>query len=159
MLAVDLSQYYALNPTINNAEFVLQPGTFDYGLYRIVYTVTMQSPPGIVLAHINSFQSQAITNLRIAASGIVVKAIAGTTSQIHIGTAQALSLDPVLYSYDIDGVASMSALTFLFYCAVVDDGIESAYPMRSLGQPIDLRSFQTANLTMIVNSTCFDRNG
>ena len=58
------------NPTINYAELILQPQTLPYGLYRVVYTLTMTAtnlidssetfiqiiPSGLVLSTLKSSQ-------------------------------------------------------------------------------------------------------
>lgn len=74
-------------------------------------------------------------------SGLVISSIYGSTSgsyEMAIGTNQSLTLDPVRYSYDIDSLANISALSFQFFCKVIDNGVEYSYPQIYYNDDLDL---------------------
>ncbi len=54
------------NPTINYAELILQPQTLPYGLYRVVYTLTMTA---------TNFIDSSQTFIQIITSGLVLSTL------------------------------------------------------------------------------------
>ena len=83
------------NPTINYAMLVLQPQTLSHGLYKIIYTVTMENV---------SFTSSAETFIRITPSGLVLSSqkssqpMYGGTIEITRGQNQKIQFDPYIFT-------------------------------------------------------------
>ena len=147
------------NPTVNYADLVVQPNTFNYGLYRFVYRVVMLNTRNA------QFQEEVDTFIRIVPSGLVVSSIAGSqttgggTYEITRGSKQAIVLNPVLYSFDLDGVKAISGLEFKFYCQVIEYGVEMGYPLAAVDAKIDLSMFKSNAYNMSDVKTCFDSGG
>lgn len=151
------------NPTINYAELVLQPNTLDYGIYQIIYKVTMLNT-GPTL-----YESQIDTFIKIVPSGLILSSLSqsqpmyGGTIEITRGLAQTIAFDPFLFSYDIDAVAVITSLTFKYYCQVIDNTIQSGYvTMPGSNFKIDLLTFKannSLNALMNIDQTCFNTSG
>ena len=113
---------------MNYAELVLQPNSLTYGLYRIVYAVTLTTSTGL------SLSNQLETYLQIDPSGLVLSALKlsspmyGGLIEITRGVNQTIEFDPFIFSYDIDQVAVVSSLTFKYSCQVIDLGVGGGYP-------------------------------
>lgn len=100
-----------MNPTVLTKNLMI-PGNFlDYGLYEIVFGANTTLVTSTV-----SVPAETSTYLNVIPTGITVMAMANGATSATIGTSQMFILDPVSYSVDSDGVASMSSLTFKFYC-------------------------------------------
>ena len=109
--------------------------------------------------------------IQIDPSGLIILSLYGSTSgtyEMAIGTNQAVSLDPVRFSYDVDSLAVISSLKFKFYCKVIDNGVEYEYPQIYYHDYLDLftlaNNYSTnANILQFFNSnnshTCFDSPG
>jgi hypothetical protein len=156
------------NPTVNYAELVVEPNSLPIGVYKVVYNVKIELSVKVAWRSSigNIYTSELDTYVQIVRSGIVVSSlpntIGGGTVSITRGTKQSIVLSPALYSYDLDGLISMSSVKFNFYCQVIDDGIEHEYPMRFENVKADLYSLkldQSLNFPMSSNKTCFDSNG
>ena len=148
----------ATNPTTSFAELVIQPNSLNFGLYKFVYKVTMLD--GV---YNNLYASEVATYIRIKPAGIIVSSIAnsigGGTLETNLGLSQSLVLNPVSYSYDLDGIVKASSLSFKFYCQVIENGIEKGYAKMGFNSNIDLYSFKYNNnlpVSMSNNFTCFD---
>lgn len=112
------TQLNLTNPTMTTLAFTLPGNLLDYGNYRIGFSVS------IYVESLNQyFTANDWTYLQIIPSGIIVSVLPNSVSQITIGSVQSLTLDPVLYSSDRDGIVSMSSLSFKFYCRPVSDGV------------------------------------
>ena len=148
------------NPTINYAELVIQPKSLPvYGLYRFVYTVTMINSDSI------SYSSQTSTYVSIIPSGIVISAlksiqgIFGGTVEISRGQNQAINFNPFTNTYDIDGLAVISSLSFKYSCQLIDSNNESGYPiMPESSSLIYLDDFLT-NANLKTYDKCFNSTG
>ena len=151
------------NPTINYAELVLQPNTLDYGVYQIIYKVTMLN------AGLTFYQSQIDTFIKIVSSGLVLSSLSqsqpmyGGTIEITRGLAQTIAFNPFLFSYDIDALAVITSLRFKYYCQIIDNTIQSGYvTVPGSNLKIDLFTFKannSLNSLMNVNQTCFNTPG
>ena len=151
-----------LNPSVNFAEFVLQPYSLNYGLYKFVYHVTM------LVSSKSTYSSQSHTFIQIVESGLIIsslnsrESITGGTIEITRGKNQSIEFNPQLNSYDIDGLIATSDLKFKYYCQVIDSGIAKGYPMLSSNSKIDLAMLKS-NLSLksllTENTTCFDSLG
>lgn len=88
------------------------------------------------------YTDTAQTYFEVAPTGIAIASLPGTlaggTFEQTIGTNQTILLDPVTYSYDLDSLANISALSFKFYCKVIDNGVEYDYPQLFYGVNLDL---------------------
>ena len=137
------------NPTFNNAELVLQPNSLDYGVYQIVYSVTM-----LIADKTVAYNSRIDTFLKIVPSGLVISALymsqsnGASTIDITRGTQQTIDFNPFLNSYDIDEIVSVNSLQFKYYCQLVANGV-------SQGSQIDLKLYKADNSSLGANQTCF----
>jgi len=154
---LDLQQIQlSSNPTINYAELVLQPKTFQTGLYRFVYTLTMVNPDGTTLS------SQIDTFVKIIPSGLVLSTLSlnqpmyGGKIEISRGQQQPIAFNPFLFSYDIDSIAVITSLTFKYACQVINLNVEQGYPtLPGTNQTIYLSDFiQNTNLASF--DKCFN---
>lgn len=113
------------NPTINYAELVLQPKTLSFGLYKIVYSVTMSG---------TIFTGSAETYIQITPSGIILSTlkskqpIYGGTIFITRGSNQQITFNPYTFSYDVDNVAVITSLTFKYSCQIIESNLPQGYP-------------------------------
>jgi hypothetical protein len=133
------------NPTKNKSELVftdLTDDQLDYGVYRLVYQVTV---------FFNKDQDQVNNTvdsyIEIIPTGFVVMALPSGINQIKIGSDKDLKLEPGTYSYDFDNVALPSTLNYSFYCRVSNN---------SKSFSIELLEAQSQNITISKNSHCFD---
>lgn len=144
------------NPTINYAELVLQPKTFLAGLYRFVFTLAMINPDGTTLS------SQVDTFVNIIPSGLVLSTLSlsqpmyGGSIEISRGQAQTITFNPFLFSFDIDGIATITTLTFKYACELIDSNIEKGYPVKpGTNQSIYLTDVKQ-NLNLVKYDNCFN---
>ena len=139
----------SVNPTVNYANLVIQPGSLSYGLYMFVYSVTM---------NFNSiYTNQVATYIQVNPSGILVSSLYGSPAggiyETSRGTGQSIQLNPVQYSSDIDALVQMKNLNFYFYCQVINNGAPYGYPQISYGVNLDLLTMQKNYSTnSIINS-------
>ncbi len=91
------SSSIAFDPSISttSSELYIPPRTLPIGKYELTLTVTM-----IVSSNLTSSLSLYVT---ITPSGIIVNLIQLGTSMITLGYQQNLTLNPGLYSIDLDG--------------------------------------------------------
>lgn len=142
-----------LNPTMSYSELVLQPKTFVTGLYRFVFTLTMVNPDGTMLS------SMVDTFVNIIPSGLVLSTLSlsqpmfGGTIEISRGQAQSISFNPFLFSYDIDGIAAITSLTFRYACEVIDSNIEQGYPLL----PVTNQSIYLSDIKKNTNLQSYDK--
>ncbi len=137
------------NPTLQYSELVIQPGVLTYGLYKFVFTVTMD---------ISIYSNSIDHYVKIEPTGIVVFTMKGGVAEITRGYAQDFVLNPIQYSFDLDNIVSGSSLNYKFFCQSVDNGIANGFPMSSFTDKIDLMSFQQnlfPKFKMSINKTCF----
>jgi hypothetical protein len=142
--SVDISN----NPTINTAELVFTGNNLLYGVYRLMYEVTVLFNQGV-----DKVNNTVDSYIEIIPSGFVVISLPGGLNRISIGTNQVLSLNPANYSYDLDDILSPSSMNFSFYCRVDNNG--SIFHNFST----DLFAFKSQNLPMNSNQHCFNSTG
>ena len=112
------------NPTENYAELVLQPKTLEYGVYKVVFEVTMSSTRSMM------FTDRIDTHVKIVPSGLVISSLrsslasGGGTLEITRGSNQAIEFNPFLNSYDLDGQGTVFDLKFKYYCQVIENGVQ-----------------------------------
>jgi hypothetical protein len=112
------------NPTLNNADLVIQPNSLDYGLYRFVFNVKMLN---------TSLETQIETFLRIEHTGLVISSLRqrqpmyGGMIEITRGSNQTITFDPFLYSYDLDQIAVISTLKFRYKCQLIESNIQQGF--------------------------------
>ena len=111
------------------------------------------------------FQEEVDTFIRIVPSGLVVSSLAGSqttgggTYEITRGSKQAIVLNPILNSFDLDGVKAIGELELKFYCQVIEYGVEMGYPLAAVDAKIDLSMFKSNAYNMSHGKTCFDSGG
>lgn len=137
------------NPTVNSAELVIQPNSLEYGLYKFVYKIKM-------LDGLEDFQKEIYHYIKIVPSGIVVRTLANGMFSISRGLEQSISLNPLLYSYDLDEVILMDKLKFNFYCSVVQSGILVKQPFVGFNRKIDLLSLKNEPYLFSNEISCFN---
>lgn len=145
---IDLSN----NPTEKNSEIVIRPNILRFGLYKFVFNVRMIGSSLLG----RRFESSIDTYLRVVPTGIVVWGLKGGVAERRLGMNQELKFTPSKFSFDQDGLVSISSLKFKFYCTVVDSGIVRPYPSRNSREKFDLFSLKNASYPMSSNTTCFD---
>ena len=145
------------NPTINYAELVLQPKTLAYGLYKIIYTVTMLTNKNLTCS--------VYSYIKIIPSGLILSSLKasqpvyGGTIEIIRGQNQTIQFDPFLFTYDIDAVASITSLTFKYSCQIIQSNSPQGYPqIPGTNQTINLDDFKL-NSSLSVLNTCFNSIG
>ena len=113
------------NPTVNYADFVIQPNSLDYGLYKCVFKVNMLN---------TNLEEQVDTFLKIEHTGLIISSLRlkasmyGGMIDITRGLNQAIVFDPFLYSYDLDQIAIISSLAFKYKCQLIESNIQQEYP-------------------------------
>jgi hypothetical protein len=144
------------NPTINYADLVLQPQTLSYGLYRIVFTVTMIA---------TDCSASSFTYIRIIPSGLVLSSLKlsqpmyGGTIEITRCQKQIIQFDPYLFTYDIDNVVVITSLTFKYACQLIESNIPQGYPLQpDTNETIYLDDFKYNAFISVLNP-CFNSTG
>ena len=150
-----ITQSFKNNPTIDYAEFVIQPQTLTYGLYRFVFTSSMN----------DMASSQIDTFVKIIPSGLVLSTLSlsqpmyGGKIEITRGWNQTIKFNPFLNTYDIDSVAVITSLSFKYSCQIIDSNVEQGYPqMPVTNKTIYLNEFKS-NQNLISFLKCFKSLG
>lgn len=130
---------FTLNPTLTQLAFTLPSNTLDYGLFKVVFTST------ITLSDSTQLTGQDVTYVKVIPTGINVYALANSVTSLTVGSLQGLTLDPVQYSVDTDGVVAMSSLTFKFYCHLVNSSQVGVNFLLSGASNQDLKTSLTTN--------------
>ncbi len=125
MTGIDEKQIYLnTNPTLAYAKLVLQPQTLSYGSYRIIFTATQ-----ILTNSTEKLSNSIFTFIRIVPSGLVISSLKlsrpmfGGTIEITRGSSQSIQFDPYLFTYDIDGIAVITGLKFVYSCQIVNQAM------------------------------------
>ena len=144
------------NPTINYAELVLQPHTLDYGLYKCVFKFT--------LLDVN-LTSLVYTYIKVIPSGLVLSSLKlsqpmyGGLIQIKRGQNQLIEFDPLLFTYDLDGLAIISSLQFKYACQLILSNVPQGLPLvPNTNVTLYLNDFK-ANLSLSQLNSCFNSTG
>lgn len=132
------------NPTLNQKTLILPGNTLDYGLYQAVVQVQI-SVSGLG----QTYAMNESTYLKVIPSGINVAGLENAVTSMTIGSRQGLTLKPATYSFDPDKVASISSLSFKFYCRIVNQSQTGVYYVNTTNGIVDLRTGLTEN-------TCFN---
>ncbi|CAF0863211.1 unnamed protein product [Brachionus calyciflorus] len=135
------------NPTINYAELVIQPKTLNYGLYKIVYRVTM--------LYNSIYTNQIETFIEIIPAGIIISVFEGQFGdgiyETSRGTNQEFTLNPVAYSIDLENRIKMDSLKFKYYCRLIEKEIAQDYARLGLNSWTDLLTIKTSTDVEITN--------
>ncbi len=145
---VDLSA----NPTSATMQLKLLAKTLTYGLFRVSFqfTATMTNPD-------NSVSSQkSSTYVLVKPSGFIVASLPNDISSFKIGTAQSLTLNPAAYSYDLDSLANMSLMSYVFYCMRVN---RSQSGQSFLSQPGVINLATAKQNSILSTGSCFNSTG
>lgn len=139
---------------MNYDQLVIQPATFGYGLYKLVFQVSM--------VYNSIYTSQVYSYIQVKPSGLIVLAVYGSTGggtyQMAMGINQTLTLSPRSYSYDLDNVANIGQLNFTFYCQVIDNGVAYGYPQLYYNTDLDLLTIKNSYATDTAIQNLFDTN-
>lgn len=102
--------------TWNKSDLVIQPNTLDYGLYKFIFEVTQYDN---ITAKIGN-SSQIETYIKIVQTDLGIFGLPGGMSQVSIGSAQSIHLNPANYSLDYDFNSNLNKLKFNFSCRAID---------------------------------------
>ena len=104
------------NPTWQSTSLVIQPNSLTYGLYAFNFQVNVT-----IVKATNIFLSNNITTYaQINPTGLVVYGLQTGVSGLLVGTQQSFSLNPALYSLDLDSLVQPSSLQYKFYCFTIN---------------------------------------
>jgi len=98
------------NPTFASSEIVIESNTLEYGLYEFTIQVEIKVLSSVLKSKVSTF-------VQIIPTGLVVFGLENGKQSISIGFLQTLVLNPIKFSFDFDNTASISNLTFKFYCS------------------------------------------
>jgi hypothetical protein len=107
---IDLS----VNPTFDSSEIVIQSNTLDYGLFEFTIQVEIKVLTSVLTSKVSTY-------VEIIPTGLVVYGLENGIQSISIGFSQTLILNPIKYSFDSGNMASISNLTFKFYCSSISN--------------------------------------
>ena len=140
------------NPTWQSTSLVIQPNSLAYGLYAFNFQVNVT-----IVKATNIFLSNNITTyVQINPTGLVVYGLQNGVSGLLVGAQQSFSLNPALYSLDLDSLIKPSSLQFKFYCNTIKPNSNTIV---NTTQSIDLFTYKNNSLLqMNSNSTCFASN-
>ena len=147
------------NPTVNYGELVIHENSLDYGVYRIIFEVTM------IYTEDQIFTNQVDTYVKIIPSGLIISSLSsshlsgGGTVEITRGVNQPIEFDPYVNSYDLDAKVSTMSLKFKYYCQLIVNGVQGGYPEIYLNEKKDLYYYKINQLAMMRNISCFDSPG
>ena len=139
------------NPSVYNAEMFIPSNYLPYGTYKFVYRVNMFGDGAPFIDEVDTY-------VKIVPAGIVIFPFSGGMKHRTIGVGQSIDLDPGKYSYDLDGIASGTDLTYRYYCRVLIDGLPQQFPSDSYDSFLDLQKIQDGNVAvnMSTENTCFN---
>ena len=137
----------ASNPTSASSVLVIRENTLDYGLYLFSLEV------GVTYNTISFVASNvAQTFIQIIPTGLAVFAIQNGVSSVLIGSLQAFSLQPSIYTIDMDDIVTPDKLSFTYFCKTVN----LSDPNSVFYSQNDLNAYKNnPNLVMSRNQTCF----
>ena len=141
---INLSQ----NPTSQSSELVIKENTLGYGLYMFQFQVVVSFNG---MSQISS--NVAVTYMQVIPTGLAVFSIANGVSYVLIGTNQLFSLQPSVYSVDLDNIVVPSQLTFAYYCKTVN--LSDPNSMNAPASQFDLLSYKTNQAVLNWNPDCF----
>lgn len=124
---------------MNYDQLVLQPSTLSYGLYKLVFQVSMTFS--------SIYTSQVFSYILVKPSGLIIMSVYGSTGggtyQMALGLSQTLKLDPRSFSDDLDNLVNFNSLNFTFKCRVIDAGVTYGYPQLFYNDDLDLYKIAT----------------
>ncbi len=148
---VDIPKVFDLtkNPTFKSSELVIQSNTLDFGLYEFIIQIN------IVSTDLKNVSNTANTFIQIIPSGLAIFGLQNGISSQLVGSSQSFTLNPALYSLDLDYLLSMNKLNYTFFC----NSINNNWLNSSSKATIDLATYKkNPQLVMEWNVTCFDSN-
>jgi len=163
---LDINQIQLFNnPTIDYAQLVIQPQTLNFGLYRFVYTVTMNIPSSSADSSSSVFSGQISTYVQIKPSGLILSTLSlsqgiyGGTIEISRGQQQSITFNPYLNSYDIDSLIAITTLNFKYSCQLIDANVESGYPQLPGSNATLFMDEIKMNASLQMYDKCFNSSG
>ena len=149
-VTIDLSS----NPTWQSTMLVIQAYTLGFGLYAFNFqtNVTVTTSGGMF------FTNNLTTYVQIVPTGLALYGIQDGVSGLQIGSQQSFSLNPALYSLDLDNLIQPNSLKYKFYCFTMkSNGLGNT--IVNTTQSVDLFTYKNNSLLqMNRNSTCFTSN-
>ena len=136
------------NPTSQSSELVIKENTLAYGLYIFQFQVLVSFNG---MSQISS--NVAVTYMQIVPTGLAVFSIANGVSSVLIGTNQLFSLQPSVYSMDLDNIIAPIQMTFAYYCKTVN--LSDPNSINTPASQIDLLSYKTNQAVLNWNQDCF----
>ena len=115
----------------------IQAASLPYGNYSAQINATFMVTTTEFGSAQYNFTASNFTYFKIKPTGFNFFMFEYETNAMSIGYAQSLRIDPNLYSYDIDGLVNMSAMTYKFYCSrVVDQStlVSTSYDLFTISQ-------------------------
>jgi hypothetical protein len=146
---VDIPKVFDLtkNPTFKSSELVIQSNTLDFGLYEFIFQIN------VVSTDLKNVSNTANTFIQIIPSGLAIFGLLNGISSQLVGSSQSFTLNPALYSLDLDYLLSMNMLNYTFFC----NSINYNWLNSSSKATIDLATYKkNPQLIMEWNVTCFD---
>ena len=133
------------NPTSSSAELLIKENKLEFGLYHFHLQV-------IVIFNTNkNVTNTDETFIEIIPTGLAVFALENGVSSTLIGSQQALTLSPSVFTKDMDEIITPDKLAFKFYCKTINP-----YSKNEISSSIDLATYKNnATLDFIRNQTCF----
>lgn len=123
----------ANNPSSTSSQLVIQANTLEYGIYAITISATLHTSS-------DSLKSWLKAYVEIVPTGFAVLSLANMVQEVALVTSQSISLEPKIYSYDLDKKVQSNELSFSFYCRRVIAGVYESYPSYPNGSLVDLRT-------------------
>ena len=136
------------NPTSQSSELVIKENSLAYGLYMFQFQVLVSFNG---MSQISS--NVAVTYMKIIPTGLAVFGIANGVSYVLIGTNQLFSLQPSVYSMDLDNIVVSSQLNFAYFCKTVN--LSDPNSVNTPASQIDLLSYNTNQAVLNWNQDCF----
>ena len=124
------------NPSASSAQLVLPSNSLSYGIYAIKYTATLN----VITANPSVHTSSLTVYVKVLPAGIVVRGLSNGVQSTTIGNSQSISIEPAIFSYDLDSTANIKTLPYKFYCRQVNSGVYGSYPTYANLTMMDLRT-------------------
>lgn len=138
---IDLSS----NPTSFSSEILIKENTLEFGLYRFHLQVIVYFKSKMSVKNADE------TLIEIIPTGLAIFGLENGASSTLIGSQQAITLSPGVFSKDMDEIITPDKLAFKFYCKTINP-----YDKNEKSSSIDLATYKSnSSLKLIRNQTCF----
>ena len=117
----------------------------EFGLYNFRLQVVVYFNSNKSLSNADE------TFIEIIPSGIAIFGLENGLSSTLIGSQQAITLSPGVFTKDMDEIITPDKLEFKFYCKTINP-----YDKNEISSSIDLATYKSnSSLELIRNQTCF----